>query len=124
MLKNLFAPLAMKVAAGIILALIVALGIALWRADAISDERERLRNSLAASEAQHAVTVASLDALSAEMEKMVRDGELRRERLSEALEHAKTEGELLRDQADAIRAAAGDATDCVTPGVVLDARGL
>lgn len=103
----------------------VALGIVMWRADAISADRETLRNTLATERAQHAVTRLSLDTLQAELEKMVSDGELRAARLAEARQEAREDTEALRAQAERIRAQAGSQGDpCVTPAAVRQANGL
>lgn len=123
MLTRFLTPTAIKVLLGIIAALLVALGIVAWRADRISADRDKQRDLLARSEAQHAVTRASLDGLTQEMERMVKDGELRRKRLDEAMAEAGHGADELKRQADAIATdAAGD--PCVTPGAVLKAKGL
>ena len=100
--------------------LLLALGIAVWRIDAISDQRETLRTDLAAERAGHAVTRASLAALQRELEQMVRDGELRAQRLAEARAEATEASEALRQQAARIRAQAGG-DPCVTPDAVREA---
>lgn len=108
---------------GVIIALGIALAIVMWRADAISADREAMRNTLAAERAQHAVTRQSLATLESELGKMVRDGELRAERLEEALEAQDERSAALRAQAERIRAEGGvDA--CVTPDAVRGASGL
>lgn len=105
--------------------LAVALGIVMWRADAISGQREALRDTLAAERAQHAVTRSSLNTLQRELEKMVRDGELRASRLAEARQEQAERSEALREQAARIRAEAGSGGDpCATPAAVREARGL
>lgn len=103
--------------------LLIALGIAVWRADAISADREELRNALAAERATHAVTRVSLTTLERELAQMVRDGELRAERLEEALEAQDERSADLRKQAERIRAE-GAVDACVTPDAVINARGL
>lgn len=123
MIGNLFAPLAMKIAGGLIAALLAALALVIWRADAISDDREALRNTLSAERATHAVTRRSLDVLQAELEQLVKDGQLRAERLAEARQEARKETEALREQAERIRAEAGG-DPCVTPEAVRKAPGL
>lgn len=107
----------------IAIGLALALGIAMWRADAISDSREEARNALAAERAQHAVTRLSLATLESELAKMVRDGTLRAERLEEAMEAQDERSAALRAQAARVRAEGGvDA--CVTPDAVRNAGGL
>lgn len=123
MIRNLFAPLAMKVSAGLIAALLVACGL-LWVGWTNAD-----KNTAAAvqrhaySEAQHAVTLQSLETLKERMQALVDDGVLRKERLSDALMQAREDGEELQREADAIRAEGGRA-DCVTPDAIMRARGL
>jgi cell division protein FtsB len=125
MLGNLFAPLAMKVTGGIAALLLVLLGIQTWRLSSAQDALEDKRNELAASEAQHAVTRASLATLEGELAKMVRDGELRAQRLAEARSEAKEASDALRGRAEALRAQAGSVGDpCVTPDAVKGAKGL
>lgn len=125
MISNLFAPLAMKVAGAIIAALLIALALVTWRADQISDDRERLRGTLASEEARHEITRTSLATLEDELTAMVRDGQLRASRLEQARQEQAAATEALREQADRIRAeAAADGDPCVTPRAVRDARGL
>jgi cell division protein FtsB len=88
MLGNLFAPLGMKIAGGIALALAIALGVVMWRADAISDDRERLRNALATEEARHAVTRQSVGTLEAVIADLNEQAEQRAEVFAEAQELA------------------------------------
>lgn len=107
----------------IAIGLAIALGIAMWRADAISADRDDLRDKLAVSEAQHAVTRASLATLERELAEMVRDGELRAERLAEAMDEQDERTAALKEQAERI-AAEGSTDPCVTPEAVRGARGL
>lgn len=116
LLKNPFA-----IAAG---ALTLALAVVMWRADAISDSREEVRNALAAERATHAVTRQSLLTLERELGKMVRDGELRAERLAEAMEAQDERTEALREQAERIRADGASSDPCATPDSVRGASGL
>jgi len=125
MIGNLFSSLAMKVSGGIILALLIALGVVMWRADAISADREDLRNKLAAEHANHAVTRQSLAVLENELRQMVEDGQLRASRLAEAQREQRGRTQALRDQAARIRADVASGGDpCVTPDAVREARGL
>lgn len=91
-----------KITSGAILALTVALGIVIWRADTISDQRDAALRQVVVEQAQHAVTKASLASLTARMETMVKEGELRRERLDRALEQTERVTAPLRKQADAL----------------------
>ena len=111
MFTNLFAPLAMRISAAIIAALVLALGITIWRADTISADREALRNDLAVSNARHAVTTASLNTLQAELAEMVAAGELRAERVSIARARVHGDTKPLRDQAAAVEAGTLDPRD-------------
>ena len=115
---------AIGIKGGIIIALLIALGIVVWRADGLSEQREALRNTLATERAQHAVTRTSLDTLQRELERMVKDGELRAQRLSEAREAQAKRTADLREEAARIRAEGGDAGACETPDAVREARGL
>ena len=123
MFGNLFSSLAMKISGGAILALAVALAVTMWRADSISKDRDNLRDLVATERANHAVTRASLDTLANELEGMVIDGELRAERLAEALVAQERETRTLRAEA-ALIAADGPAVDCVTPDSILNAGGI
>jgi hypothetical protein len=125
MLGSLFSTLAMKVTAGIIAALLALLAVMWWRADAISAERETLRNALATERATHAVTRVSLATLESELAGFVKSGELRAERLAEAMEAQDEQSEALRAQAERIRAESGLQGDpCVTTDAVRGAMGL
>lgn len=105
--------------------LALALGVVMWRADAISKDREALRNTLATERAEHAVTRLSLDTLQRELEKMVSDGQLRAGRLAEARQEQEQRTEALREQAARIAATAASGGDpCVTPDAVRGAEGL
>ena len=123
MISRFLSPLAVKILLALIAALLVALAVVAWRADVISGERDSLRDRLARSEAQHAVTLASLEGLVDEMERMVRDGELRRDRLSDAMMEARQDADELRRQAEAIAAETIE-DQCATPKSVMSARGL
>lgn len=102
----------------------LALGIVMWRANAISNDREELRNTLATERAQHAVTRQSLTTLENELKKMVRDGELRASRLAEARQEQQERTEALREQAERITAQGTSGDPCVTPEAVRNAGGL
>lgn len=123
MIGNLFATTAMKVSAAIIAALLLAC-ILLWIG--WSNEERNVRAAeqrFAVSEANHAVTLASLESLSEQMEGLVADGELRKERLTSAMMQARQDADELRQEADAIaREAPRD--DCATPRRIMEARGL
>lgn len=113
MIADLFAGTFAKVSAGIVAVLLAAL-VWCWlgwsNADAETEEAQR---RLALSEAQHAVTRQSLATLEQEMAELVHAGELRAERLTDAMAQAKDDAAELRREADVIRRA-GVRTDCVT----------
>ena len=102
MLGNLFSSLGMKIATGAALALLVALGVVMWRADAISADREALRDKLALSEARHAVTRQSVETLAGEMKRLVAEGEVRKERVDKAMEQVGKDTAPLRAEAERI----------------------
>ena len=123
MIGNVFAPLAMKVAGGIIASLLAVIAILCWRTEALASERDTARNALATSEAMHRVTRASLDTLEQEMADAVYQGELRQERLEDARAEIADQTDELRRQAAVIRRE-GAQDACVSPSSVLEARGL
>lgn len=94
MLGHLFAPLAMKLAGGIILALSLALGFTAWRADVWHDRAERYANSLAEMKAAQAVALKRAEEAKAKAEADYRD-------LSERID----------DEAEQARAGAMDAAE-------------
>ena len=111
MFANLFAPLAMKVAGGIILALLVLLAFSVWRADTLSTQRDSAVEARITAEARHAVTRASLDALEGELAKMVEDSQLRAARRDDALSQVEEDTRPLRDQAEALERGEIDVTE-------------
>lgn len=100
MILDLFAPLAMKIAGGIALALAVALGVTLWRADTIAQERDEAVAASIQAELQHRITAASLAALASELEAMVAEGEARADRVDAALDRVARDGAATLAQAD------------------------
>lgn len=127
MLGNLFAPLAMKVSGGIIAALLIALAIVMWRADAISADREKLRNALAMEAASHAVTRQSVATLEGALARFVGAGRAARAAQLAAIEAQAGDSAALQAQADAIRAEMATFNRdgrCATPGSILNAEGL
>lgn len=123
MIRSLFATTAMKVSGALIAALLIACGL-LWIGWTNADKNTAAAEQrYAHSEAQHAVTLQSLETLKNRLQALVDDGELRKERLSDALMQAREDGEELQREADAIRAAGGG-DGCLTPEGVMTARGL
>lgn len=100
MLADFFAPLAIKIFAGVTLALALALGIALWRADSISADRDREQERRVSAELRLSASNASVERLSAEMEALVSAGVMRAERLDNALSQVAEENRTLLEQAD------------------------
>lgn len=82
--------------------LTVALAIVMWRADAISEQRENARNALATEIAQHEVSRQSVDALTLEMARLVQEGEARAERVDEAMMRVAEETAPMRRRAEQI----------------------
>ena len=101
-MTKLFAPLAMKVAGGIVAALVLALVFVTIRADSISADRERLRTELAQSNARHSITRLSLQQLQDEMAAIVHAGALRESRVADALVEQRKRSELLHEEAQRI----------------------
>lgn len=123
MIGTFFASTINKVFAGVVLALLVALGIAMWSSARKDATIETLRNTVAVSEAQHSVTAASLDTLTRRMKELVEQGQLRESLLAEAMKQAEKEAGSLQDEADALRKE-GVTDQCVTPAGVLRSKGL
>jgi predicted negative regulator of RcsB-dependent stress response len=129
MFANFFASTAIKVATGIVGALLLALALMAWRADTISDQRETARDDLATEKAQHAVTRASVDTLEAELARFVGAGLAARAAQIASLEAQKQDSALLQADADRIRLEiesfdASNSSGCRTSKAILDARGL
>lgn len=99
MMVEIFGTVAGKVALGAFLVLFAALGVVVWRADAISDQREALRTKLATEQAQHAVTRQSVATLTVELQRLVREGEVRKERVDAAMAKVALDTEPLRQEA-------------------------
>lgn len=105
MMARLLTPLAIKIGGGIIAALLVAIGILVWRADSLSDARDEALRDNGALQTSLAASNASLVALEADLSAMVEEGRLTRARATEALREAEIAGNAMRDEA-----AAGEAT--------------
>ena len=124
MFGNLFAPLAMKISGGLIAFLLVALALVMWRADAISEDRERLRNSLATETANHAVTRASVANLKGVLERYVGAGQAAQVAQMAAVEAQADKSAALRAKADRLRGMIDELgpeepCDCSTPDFVM-----
>lgn len=89
MITHLIQPLAHKV----ILGLLVALALLMWRADQISGQRDKARDALASERMRHDATRASYFALEAHMARLVREGQLRATARDEAVKQARRANE-------------------------------
>ncbi len=117
----------MKIGGGVIAALVIALALVMWRADAISDDREVQRNLVAAERATHAVTRQSVQDLKANLAKFVGAGRAARVAQLAAIQKQAPKSASMRAQAEEIRAMAEafapeDPCDCSTPDFVMEAR--
>lgn len=120
---------AIGIRGAIAIVLAIALGIVMWRADSISEDREDLRNDLAGEKSRHEISRNSIETLEAALAKFVGAGQASRIAQVEAIEAQAKDSAELQAQADRIRSemetlAEGDPCDCSTPGSILDAEGL
>lgn len=90
---------AVKLLGGLAALLAVTLIFVMWRADSISEARDAYRDNLTAEETRHAVTRASLASLELRLAAMVREGELRQERLDKAMREVEIQIAPLREEA-------------------------
>lgn len=104
MIARFLSPLSHKLMLAAIVGLALALSGTMWRADSLAAERDRLRDRLAVSEANHAVTVASLDTLAVEMEAIVAAGQRTAARKDEALAEIRQALDATREEAARLRA--------------------
>ena len=102
MFGQFFAPLWVKIGAGILAALAIALAVQSWRLGAANERVEKARNVLAAERAQHIVTRQSLETLTYEMARLVQEGEARAERVDEAMMRVAEETAPMRRRAEQI----------------------
>lgn len=123
MIGAFFSSLTNKLFTGAILTLVLALGVSLVVNRSISNDREKLRNSLATANANHAVTRASLGVLEQELADMVHRGEIRASRLADAMKAAQAQTSDLRAEAALIEAQGADET-CRTPRAILNSEAL
>ena len=123
MLSSLFAPVAIKVSAGIVAVLVLLVAILGIQLDAADDRAARFAAKAATSEDRHAVTRASLRTLEGEMARLVADGAAREHRVRTALTEQQKRSVVLREEAAQI-IAAGLTDPCKTPEFVLRSKGL
>lgn len=127
MLAKFFAPLSVKIGAGIIALLLVALGIVMWRADAISGQRDKAIQRAANEAAAHAVTKASLAKLEQRLAAFIAAGERRTEAARKAVEAQEARSAALTAQIARLRSTRPTAVEierCESAGDVLRAEGL
>lgn len=84
----------------IAIGLAIALGVVMWRADAISEDRERIRNALATEKANHAVTRQSVQTLADKIAELNREANARADAFEAAKRAAAAETERLRELAE------------------------
>lgn len=89
MIGNIFAPLPMKIATAIAVALALFAGGQTWRLSSAQSALEDKRNELATCEAQHAVTRGSVGRLQAIIADLNEQAEQRAEAFAEAQELAR-----------------------------------
>jgi len=102
MFGQFFAPVWVRIAAAVFGLLLVALAVQSWRLGAANERVEETRNALAAERAQHDVTRASLDELTFEMTRLVQEGEVRAERVNEAMARVADETAAMKERAQII----------------------
>lgn len=100
MIAKFIAPLAHKV----ILGLLLALSLVLWRADSLSEARDRAVEARIVEEAKHAVTRASVTALEGRLDAMVEAGQLTEQSRDAALATVAIQTDDLRKRAAMIEA--------------------
>jgi hypothetical protein len=111
----------------IAIGLAVALGIALWRADVISGQRDAAVQAAANERAAHSVTRASLDNLEQRLAVFIADGKRRSEAAERAVEAQRERSAALDAQIARMRSQAPTAANlerCETPASVIEAEGL
>ncbi len=119
---------AIGIRGGIAILLAIALGITMWRADAISGQRDEAIQGKANEAAAHSVTKASLALLEEKLATYIKDGERRQKAAQDALEAQQERSASLDRQIGAIRSQRASTPAvverCETPEVVLSAEGL
>lgn len=123
MIGDLFAPMAMKVAAGIIGAQFLALALFWWGWNRTEAEADKAKAAATVCEERHSTTKASVARLEQVMAELIHDGEVRVERVSDAMAQARQEAGQAKREAEAVRRAPVR-SDCVTPSEIMKARGL
>lgn len=109
------------IAAGLGAALIAVM----WRADSISDDRDKYRDKLASEEARHSITRQSVNTLETALARFVGEGKARRAAQLAAVEAQAEKSEALRRTAMMYRAELATLTPdefCTTPDFVMEGR--
>lgn len=99
MIGGVFASLGMKIASGLALGAFLALGVVMWRANAISAQRDALRTELASEQARHAVTRQSVGFLTTQIDKIMADAKAREAEFNAAKTAAQREHDRLAAKA-------------------------
>lgn len=102
MFGQFFAPLWAKIAAAVFGLLLIALAVQSWRLGAANERADNERTARITEMVQHDVTRASLDELTFEMARLVQEGEVRAERVNEAMMRVAEETAPLRRRAEQI----------------------
>lgn len=126
-ISNLFAPLAMKVAGGIIAVLVLVIVILAWQLDAANERTAKRAAQFAVCEQSHATTRASLKELEAEMAHIVADGARREQRLAEAAREQAKRSEVIQNEVTRIverTPQPKEAPPCRTPDDILSSGAL
>lgn len=118
MIGNLFAPLAMRVAAAIIALQFVALVLFWWGWNRTEAEADRAKANATICEERHTTTKASVARLEQVMAELIHDGEVRVEAVSDAMAQSRQENDELRRQSEAI-GKVQRRVDCVTPREIM-----
>ena len=84
MIGELFGTLKAKIVGAIGLAMILTLGIVMWRADAISKQRDHYRDAYSMEQARHAVTRGSVELLTKTIEGLNAQAEARAQEFEKA----------------------------------------
>lgn len=107
--------------------LAIALGVVMWRADAISGQRDEWQRKAVASDLKLSISNASIAELQASLSRYVGAGKAAKVAQLASIERQAKDNAALQAQADAIRAemaAIGPSEGCDTPDAIRSAKGL
>lgn len=102
MIRQFFAPVWVRIAAAVFGLLLVALAVQSWRLGAANERADNERTARITEKVQHDVTRASLDELTFEMARLVQEGEVRAERVNEAMSRVADETAKMKERAQLI----------------------